>query len=239
MNEDARHLFQNEGISSPLHWLCSPCFVLFFNLGTDGFFSGWNTSPPKKLRKPYTCHNVTKKGWFLVEKFRWEIRMFDQQKKVARRLSQDVFGVEFLIIPKKSAKWSNFTDVLLHKGCSTPPTRRFSWANNLKPCEPLNAMQFLLALSTSLLFPLSKTLLTDRTTHGLTDWPYHPRFIFREIAEEHCYGLLQNLPSNSIVIDGGLNLGIFSASIGRGWPGCWFRPKKMVWYHKHLKTLKR
>eukprot|EP00434_Breviolum_minutum_P008017 symbB.v1.2.007072.t1/scaffold422.1/size209270/1 len=45
------------------------------------------------------------------------------------------------------------------------------------------------------------------------------QFIFREIAEEHCYGLLQNLPSNSIVIDGGLNLGIFSLILSQRWSG--------------------
>ena len=137
--------------------------------------------------------------------------------------------------PKKMSEMIQFHCVLLQRGCSNPPTRRFSWANNLKPCKflpPTERHAVFVWLFTSLLFPL-QTLITDLTHGSSSD---HPRFIFREIAEEHCYGLLQNLPSNSIVIDGGLNLGIFSASIGRGWPRCWFRPKKMVWNHTHLKN---
>ena len=35
-------------------------------------------------------------------------------------------------------------------------------------------------------------------------------FISREIEVEKCYGDLEKLPEKSIVVDGGLNLGIFS-----------------------------
>eukprot|EP00435_Cladocopium_sp_Y103_P001835 s148_g1.t1 len=42
-------------------------------------------------------------------------------------------------------------------------------------------------------------------------------FICREIEVEKCYGDLDKLPEKSIVVDGGLNLGIFSLVLARRW----------------------
>ena len=45
-------------------------------------------------------------------------------------------------------------------------------------------------------------------------------FICQEIEVEKCYGDLQKLPEKSIVVDGGLNLGIFSFWAMRSDQGC-------------------
>eukprot|EP00439_Symbiodinium_sp_Y106_P055952 s1777_g7.t2 len=45
------------------------------------------------------------------------------------------------------------------------------------------------------------------------------QFIYREILRERCYGDLNKLPANSIVVDGGLNLGLFSLILARQWKG--------------------
>lgn len=60
-----------------------------------GFFPGENVTQKKH-------ENLTrdKEGMILMEKFCWEIRMFDQQKKVARRRSQDVLELNFWLSQK-------------------------------------------------------------------------------------------------------------------------------------------
>ncbi|CAE7946215.1 UGT80A2, partial [Symbiodinium sp. KB8] len=45
------------------------------------------------------------------------------------------------------------------------------------------------------------------------------QFIYREILRERCYGELNKLPADSIVVDGGLNLGLFSLILARQWKG--------------------
>ncbi|CAK9028573.1 unnamed protein product [Durusdinium trenchii] len=69
------------------------------------------------------------------------------------------------------------------------------------------------------------------------------QFIFREIAEEHSYGELSKLPGDSIVVDGGMNLGLFSLVLAKRWRGTGqltvvaFEPAEET-YHLALQNLR-
>lgn len=77
--------------------------------------------------------------------------------------------------PKKISEMIQFHWVLLQKGCSTPPTRRFSWANNLKPCEfwppHWTPCSLLLHFPRRCCFHFQKL---SSLTEPLTDWPIDP-----------------------------------------------------------------